>query len=118
VAKRKLKPVTIRSMDDVDGCILRFSVAWQEQIPTVDIKPTANDLLAASEWMRNRIAVLEHGLREASERFHWLASHHLHSEFARAAARQLAENYWELQAPPKRRRRLASEQRAPAQERS
>src|SRR5690348_3429835 len=104
MAKRKLKPAPIRSMDDVDGCILRFSLAWQEPISNAEVKPTANDLLTAAEWMRDRIAGLEHCLREASERFDWLARFHLNSQFSKDVASKLATKYWELQAPPKRRR--------------
>jgi hypothetical protein len=91
-------------MDDVDGCILRFSLAWQEPISNAEVKPTANDLLTAAEWMRDRISCLEHGLREASERFDWLASFHLNAKYSKEEARKLATKYWELQAPEKRSR--------------
>jgi hypothetical protein len=84
---------------------LRFSLAWQEPVSNTEIRPVSNDLLAAAEWMRDRISGLEHGLREASERFDWLARFHLNGEFSKKAAKDLATKYWELQAPPKRSRK-------------
>lgn len=45
-----------------------------------------------------RIAVLEHALRRASEKFSWLAEHHTQGAFAPNACRKLSHEFWNIQA--------------------
>lgn len=92
------EPKPVSSREDVANCIQRFCLAWQEPIATHEVKPASNDLLAAIEWTLNRIVALEHGMREASAKFSWLADFHLNAEYSQTAARELADKFWKLQA--------------------
>lgn len=91
-----MKPVS--SVTDVEKCIQRFALAWQTPISNEEVKPSANDLLAAVEWTLGRIAFLERELRHASEKFGWLGEHHVQTDFARANCLKLMNHFWDAQA--------------------
>lgn len=95
-----MKPVSSR--DDVEKCIQRFCLAWQQPISNEELKPSANDLLAATEWTLNRIAFLERELRHASEKIGWLGANHVQTDFARQSCLKLMNHFWTVQSgdPP------------------
>lgn len=48
----------IGSPQDVAKCVQRFCLAWQEPISNSEVKPAAEDLLAATQWTLAEIARL------------------------------------------------------------
>lgn len=45
-----------------------------------------------------RVAILEHALRYASQKFSWLAQYHLNAEYSKVQAHEIADKLWKVQA--------------------